>query len=361
MHPMSHGEFENEFENDFEFENDHSANHYQPEVSDSSHYNEQQTIATAAYIPTTKAISASTPSQTTGYFGETFRFDIVNGIVTSSYENEHGYWRRQGLHSDEAFQVNGNQVTKTEFDDGRLKTEIYIDLTGSGLYTRQTGTAQIDIPSALEARLNSQLITNSTHLGSDQEDNYFGGEESEQINGYQGNDELHGLGGDDHIRGNQGNDNICGDAGSDWLYGGLGNDLISGGEGIDRLYGRDDNDTLQGNQGDDLLWGGTGDDIVSGGKGNDWLTGESGNDHLNGNLGNDILLGGLGADTFTVSSGQDRIEDFTASEGDRLELIGQYSLGQSGNDLIITHQNGILTLANLDLNTFDANTSILPF
>ncbi len=89
---------------------------------------------------------------------------------------------------------------------------------------------------------------------------------------------------------------IIGGSGDSTLSGDAGNDFISGGGGNDRLHGM---------TGDDTLLGGTGNDILIGG------------------AGDDILIGGLGADTFVWQNGDighDSIKDFSASEGDRIDL-----------------------------------------
>ena len=61
---------------------------------------------------------------------------------------------------------------------------------------------------------------------------------------------------------------------------------------------------------------------VSSGAGNDVLNGNRGNDVLNGGAGDDELTGGPGSDTFSFfpTVGSDRVTDFDAGDGDRLQF-----------------------------------------
>jgi Ca2+-binding RTX toxin-like protein len=73
------------------------------------------------------------------------------------------------------------------------------------------------------------------------------------------------------------------------------------------------------------VWGSGFDDTLSGGTGNDNLNGFAGNDTLYGGGGSDNLSGGAGADTFlfkaaTAFTGETVITDFTASQGDVIDL-----------------------------------------
>jgi Ca2+-binding RTX toxin-like protein len=73
------------------------------------------------------------------------------------------------------------------------------------------------------------------------------------------------------------------------------------------------NATLNGGAGEDILLGKSGNDILLGGLGDDWLTGNGGRNRLD---------GGDGADVFVLGAGQDTIEDFDFTEGDRLLVAG---------------------------------------
>ena len=79
---------------------------------------------------------------------------------------------------------------------------------------------------------------------------------------------------------------------------------------------------LTGNNGANLVIGIGGTDSLSGGAGNDTLNGGGSIDRLGGGTGDDRLIGGAKADRFVFGNGdgKDRITDFTAAQGDRLEL-----------------------------------------
>lgn len=155
-------------------------------------------------------------------------------------------------------------------------------------------------------------------------------------------DLISGLGGNDNIRGEDGIDFIDGGLGKDQISGGRGNDIILGGGDDDSIDGGNDNDDLSGGAGNDILIGGGGNDTVFGGSGNDTLSGSGGNDILigfNGVNGNELdhLTGFAGADTFvlgnaassfylnSIGSSFAHIEDFTSSEGDKIQVNGSVS------------------------------------
>ena len=89
--------------------------------------------------------------------------------------------------------------------------------------------------------------------------------------------------------------------------------VSTGFEGREALLGSGDNDVLDGGMGGDVLLGRGGDDRLSGGDGNDRLEGGAGNDTLEGGAGSDLFR-------FDPGAGSDRITDFDASEGDRLQF-----------------------------------------
>jgi len=129
------------------------------------------------------------------------------------------------------------------------------------------------------------------------------------------------LTGTDNIDGT-GNDlanNITGNSGNNSLWGGLGNDIILGNGGGDRLYGEDGQDSLDGGAGNDLLDGGAAGDTLKGGAGSDTLIGGAGKDVLTGGTEADVFVFNRGDTTLNTSS-YDRITDFKASEGDRIDL-----------------------------------------
>jgi Ca2+-binding RTX toxin-like protein len=144
-------------------------------------------------------------------------------------------------------------------------------------------------------------------------------------------------------------------------------ETLSGGAGDDELRGKGGDDRLVGGDGNDLLFGGAGNDTLEGGSGDDVLTGGGGAD---------LLTGGAGADRFVFrrsSESGDRITDFDAAAGDRLDLSelfggsgwtqaglvsgGYLRLVQSGADVTVQVDadgggNAFVTLATL------ANTTL---
>jgi Ca2+-binding RTX toxin-like protein len=132
--------------------------------------------------------------------------------------------------------------------------------------------------------------------------NTYGTNNGESIVGTAIDDVIFGLGGNDTITGLGGKDYLNGGAGNDQLLGGIGNDTLLGAAGRDTLLGGSGGDTLNGGDSADSLRGGTG---------------------------RDQLIGGTGADRFIFGPGEaagipgatnDRIRDFSASEGDKIDL-----------------------------------------
>jgi serralysin len=63
---------------------------------------------------------------------------------------------------------------------------------------------------------------------------------------------------------------------------------------------------------------------------------------MSGDRGNDTVSGGAGADTFHIFSGAgiDRIIDFNRAEGDRVFVLGAYTVSQVGSDVVIDLGSG---------------------
>ena len=158
------------------------------------------------------------------------------------------------------------------------------------------------------------------------------------------------LGGGNHRGvGNDLANTITGNPGDNVLGGRLGDDTVSGGDGDDLLYGGGGSDSLVGDDGQDTLRGGFANDRLVGGGGDDRLLGGNGNDRLNGNNGDDVLIGGLGkdvlfgqndADSFvftrvldsTVGTTRDQIKDFSAADGDLIDLSAIDADANTGAD-----------------------------
>ena len=156
------------------------------------------------------------------------------------------------------------------------------------------------------------------------------------LRGDDGNDTI--VGGDDafeDLHGNAGDDSVSGGGADDWVVGGKDQDQLKGGAGADIVYGNLGNDTCSGDEGDDIVRGGQNDDVLYGGAGDDWLSGDR---H------NDTISGGPGADTFHTfgDAGVDRVIDFNAAEGDRVQLDRGtvYTVHQDLDDVVIQMEGG---------------------
>ncbi|WP_374577306.1 hypothetical protein [Phenylobacterium sp. J367] len=184
------------------------------------------------------------------------------------------------------------------------------------------------------------------------------------VNGLMGNDTITGTSGQDYLRGDEGNDRILGgddfddvhgNMGDDTVMGGAGDDWTVGGKDNDRLFGDDGDDIVYGNMGNDWCDGGAGADLIRGGQGSDQLWGQAGNDWLSGDRGDDTLSGGAGADIFHTfaEAGIDRVTDFSAAEGDRVQLLpgATYSAAQVGADTVIQVGSAQMILVNVQLSS----------
>ncbi len=281
-----------------------------------------------------------------------------NSTIISHYDSD-------GLRYDQF----GNLLP--ENDDFLLGGEGSDTLEGSAGHDTLDGGEASDV---LRGGSGSDILIGSagddTLSGGSQDDVLFGGTGADVLSGGSGDDELSGDAGNDQLEGGSGNDSLSGDEGADALTGGSGSDTLDGDDGADNLIGGSGNDALNGGADDDSLSGGSGndtldgglgyddlrggvnDDVLTGGEGRDSLRGDSGNDALSGGAdrdylsgasgndtldggadsdrlylgaGDDVASGGSGADTFIFRSddldgSQDSILDYSAAEGDRLDL-----------------------------------------
>ena len=118
-------------------------------------------------------------------------------------------------------------------------------------------------------------------------------------------------------------------------------------------------------------FGGDGNDVIVGNAAGNYLSGGAGDDLLGGKAGNDTLAGGAGADLFIyiVGDGADTIIDFSAVNGDKIDLTGEYIATltallvcamQVGADTVIDFGNGdTLTLQGVDFGQLDAGWFML--
>lgn len=120
--------------------------------------------------------------------------------------------------------------------------------------------------------------------------------------------------------------------------------------GADTFTGSAGADTLAGFGGNDSLSGGDGDDILNGGPA---FLGAEG-------AGDNTMSGGPGADTFHTFNGAgiDRVLDFNAGEGDRVQLDPgtTWTVSQVGPDTVINLGNGDeMVLVGVQLSSLPAN------
>ncbi len=142
-------------------------------------------------------------------------------------------------------------------------------------------------------------------------------------------DDIATGGNDDRVSAGGGNDLVDLGMHNDFARAGAGNDTVIGGFGDDRIFGDDGHDTLFGNEQNDRISGGNGFDRLEGGGGDDRLFGDAGRDKLLGGSGADRLAGGADADSFVFAAADygsdtparpDVIVDFSAAEGDLINL-----------------------------------------
>jgi serralysin len=118
--------------------------------------------------------------------------------------------------------------------------------------------------------------------------------------------------------------------------GGSGSDQIIGNQVSNSLQGYGGNDTLKGEGGDDVLIGASGTDRLDGGAGADRLYGGAGADDLIGRADADIFLFKVRTESTVATSGRDTIFDFSASQGDKIDLSGiDANTGVSGNQAFL--------------------------
>jgi VCBS repeat-containing protein len=102
------------------------------------------------------------------------------------------------------------------------------------------------------------------------------------------------------------------------IVGTTGDDILITAELADIIYGEAGDDEITSGGGADTVFGGLGRDTIDGGTGNDIISGGADRDDLTGGAGADIFRYYLATESSVATF--DRIRDFNASEGDRIDL-----------------------------------------
>ena len=82
-------------------------------------------------------MGSTTPSpQQASSLDDAYRFKLVDGKVTQLEEFDDGRWKSERIKTNETWKFDGTSLTHTETDRGRVKTTIYRDADGDGVFTR---------------------------------------------------------------------------------------------------------------------------------------------------------------------------------------------------------------------------------
>ncbi|GGE83245.1 calcium-binding protein [Niveispirillum cyanobacteriorum] len=202
---------------------------------------------------------------------------------------------------------------------GGTGNDIYVVADVGDVVNEATGQGTDAVRTDLAAYILTANVENLTYTGTGDFAGTGNGSGNLLIGGI-GADTLYGLDGNDTLDGGAGADSLVGGAGDDTYIVDDAGDVVSeaAGEGIDNVQTSLSAYTLTANV-ENLAYTGT-DDFA--GTGNDLgnvIAGSSGNDTLDGGIGADTLTGGAGADLFIVGN-SDMVSDFSAGDGDRIDL-----------------------------------------
>jgi Ca2+-binding RTX toxin-like protein len=210
---------------------------------------------------------------------------------------------------------------------------------GQGIDTVLTFRNTYTLPPAVE-NLVLVLSGPSSGFGNELDNTLRGTSDFTLLMGHAGNDTIYGEGGDDHLYGEEGNDTIDGGSGHDYMNGGAGNDTYYVDHfddyvdeqqfyatGIDLVRSSVSHTLFAGVENLELI--GTAAISATGNELDNVLLGNSVSNVLRGFGGQDIINGGAGADTFQFGAVDeaglsrvfcDQLPDFSAAEGDRIDL-----------------------------------------
>ena len=354
------------------------------------------------------------------YFDGEFSLSALE--ASGSYDT---WWGSDSFQEDPIWSQNYEVFSETidvytnSFDLGALESASFdisipiseaTALTGTDGNDVLTGTAAGDVIDGLGGA--------DTIDGAAGHDIINGGAGADSLLGGAGNDSIKGGDGDDYLNGGDGDDTIVGGNGTDTMYGGAGYDILDfadgdqglnfnmqlfGGWGYDAWGNNDDfNDYYHGFE---VISGTSADDVMKAdvNAGNDSfpnldvdLIGEAGNDYLSGSGlaqsldggtgadtlvgagGDDTLTGGAGADVFNyrgssggnrygfVFSGTDTITDFSAAEGDVIQLsqnvygisdLSDVTFDSTSSELFVAGRTDAIAILD-GVSSFDVNASI---
>lgn len=265
----------------------------------------------------------------------TYKFDIVDGVVTTMYRLHHGDWKADPFEANEVavYDAVGGTVSVSETYPTLIQIKTYVLQGDVYLLDSERFTDLAGVPILSDPHHGG--FDDSNNDGFDDDDMDLDGSEDDHLSSSDDNGHrLHGRGGDDILDGSDDDDAMDGGSGDDDLSGGSGRDRMAGGVGDDSLSGEDGDDKLAGDDGADHIRGGGGDDALKGGKGDDDLDGGVGDDSVDGGSGNDVFLAGLdaGNDRYHGGSGIDSVSYAGALSGVTVNLAKGFAVSSDGGD-----------------------------
>lgn len=235
---------ENEYEDDL-YENDgndhDSYQNYSNSSSQSHNYefsDSQDDLYQGQYSELNARVAPTNTVATTlnsSYSNHGYQFTTANGVITGITEIENGYSQQEHIEYGETWEIQGNQVVKTEFEHGFTQVSVYTDANNDGIFNKTSQSYLSTTLSNGSAQLQTSLNTLSLNIsgGEATDDIWEGGTSADIYYGASGRDILHGAHGDDDLYGGNDNDDLYGEVGNDDLYGSSGDDFLNGGTGID--------------------------------------------------------------------------------------------------------------------------------
>lgn len=285
-----------------------------------------------------------------------YKFTLQNGQVTGVSEIKNGRIKFEKMDSDEAWSYDATtgQVSKTEWDDGRMETTLYSDANGDGIFSKvgksyDSLTTTVNTPFTQNSQegykfaVTNGVVTGVFEIehGTTRAKSMDAGETwTVQANEVIKTEMEHGVT----------ETTIYADANGDGVFAKISKSYDVGGTTVTTAvtdlngqHGSRDGDDLQGGDFDDAYHGEGGNDHIDGQSGDDNLYGDAGNDSLTGGDGDDILVGGQGTDDLAGGHGSD-VFDFNA--------LSELGLGQS-RDTIRDFKS--IDTDHIDLSDIDAN------